>query len=348
MAHRSSPGRAAAALALGGLLHTACGGGGSPSGPSTPAPPSVPTWSVTATVFHDENENGVLDPSEVVRVPNVEVVIGTGSGRSAPGTGQASVAGIQEGSFPVSVKTESLPAYFVPFLPGVPVAVPGTNEVRVALTLPIGRNNPGIYLGFGDSITYGEGSTDGNGYIVRLQNLLAPHFGWAELRKLGRPGQNSAEGLTRIRVWLRTFRPAYVLILHGTNDWQNQTCQNGGPDACFTLSSLEGMIDVAEEEEVLPVLATLLPVNPSKAPAGRNTWIDDTNARIKALAQRRQVLLADLNAEMKAGGNLAGLFVDDVHPNDAGYQVVAQGWFKAISRSRSAAGSARSFGFRVP
>jgi lysophospholipase L1-like esterase len=108
------------------------------------------------------------------------------------------------------------------------------------------------------------------------------------------------------------------------------------------------MIDVAEEEEVLPVLATLLPVNPSKAPAGRNTWIDDTNARIKALAQRRQVLLADLNAEMKAGGNLAGLFVDDVHPNDAGYQVVAQGWFKAISRSRSAAGSARSFGFRVP
>jgi hypothetical protein len=35
-----------------------------------------------------------------------------------------------------------------------------------------------------------------------------------------------------------------------------------------------------------------------------------------------------------------------VHPNDAGYQVLAQGWFKAITRARSAAASSSPrFGF---
>src|SRR5512141_2659883 len=100
MTHAFSPCRAPAAVAalLGGtLLLTACsGGGGSPSTPSSPPPP---TYSVTATVFYDENGNGVLDPPEIVRVPNVTVVIGTGTGTSAANTGQAVVTGIQEGSF---------------------------------------------------------------------------------------------------------------------------------------------------------------------------------------------------------------------------------------------------------
>ena len=73
------------------------------------------------------------------------------------------------------------------------------------------------------------------------------------------------------------------------------------------------------------------------------------NVRIKALAQEQKVTLADLNAEFKAAGNLPALFADDVHPNDAGYQVIAQGWFKAITRARSAAASSSprfGFGFR--
>lgn len=351
MTRAFSPCRAAAAVAalLGGpLLLTACsGGGGSPSTPSSPPPP---TYSVTATVFYDENGNGVLDPSEIVRVPNVTVVIGTGTGTSAANTGQAVVTGIQEGSFAPQVRTESLPAYYVPPASvGAPIAVPGATEVRIPLTLPIGGNKPNIYFGYGDSITAGDGSSDGQGYALKLQNLLAPHFGWGEVRRFGRSGTSSAQGLERIRTWLRTYSPAYVLILYGTNDWQDQTCQNKGPSACFTIDSLDGMIEVARDFDVLPVLATILPVNPARAPDGRQKWIDDMNVAIKGLAQRRAVDLADLNADMKAGPtSLASLYADDVHPNDAGYQVVAQGWFKAISRSRSTAGSARRFGFGRP
>ena len=73
------------------------------------------------------------------------------------------------------------------------------------------------------------------------------------------------------------------------------------------------------------------------------------NTLIKGLANEQQVLLADINAEFKASGNMSSLYSDDVHPNDAGYQVLAQAWFKAISRSRSltAASQPRSFGFRL-
>ena len=89
----------------------------------------------------------------------------------------------------------------------------------------------------------------------------------------------------------------------------------------------------------LPVLATIIPGNPSMVPAGRNAWFDEMNVQIKALAREQGVTVADLNADFKASGNLPGLFADDVHPNDAGYQVIAQGWWKAITRARSATAS---------
>ncbi len=87
------------------------------------------------------------------------------------------------------------------------------------------------------------------------------------------------------------------------------------------------------------MLATITPVNPLYSTAARDAFYDQTNVGIKALAREENIVLADLNADFKAAGNLSALFADDVHPNDAGYQVMAQGWFKAITRARSAAAS---------
>jgi lysophospholipase L1-like esterase len=336
--------RRLAALAC-GLAATACGGGGST--PSAPSDPPVPTYSVTATVFYDQNGNGLLDGSEAVRVPGVEVVIGTGTGTSAAGTGLAVVTGIREGALTVAVRTESVPAYFQP-LPPVAIQVPGVTEVKVPLTLPIGSNNANLYMGLGDSITKGDGSSDGRGYELKLQNLLGPHFGRAEVHTVGREGDTSAETAEVTRKTLGWYDPAYTLIMLGTNDWQEQTCQNQGPSACFTIDSLRSIVDDVKDWESLPVLATIIPGNPSKVPAGRNAWNDEMNVQIKALAREEGITLADLNADFKASGNLPGLFFDDVHPNDAGYQVMAQGWFKAITRSRSAAASSsHRFGFAL-
>jgi len=245
----------------------------------------------------------------------------------------------------VAVRTESLPAYFQPPPPGS-IQVPGATEVRIPLTLPIGGNYPNLYLGLGDSITNGDGSSDRRGYVLKLQNLLGPHFGRAEVRAFGRQGDSSAETAEVTRKTLRWFDPAYTLILLGTNDWHDRTCQNQGPAACFTIDSLRSIVEDVKDWDSLPILATIIPGNPAKVPPGRNAWYDEMNVRIKALAQEQKITLADLNADFKAAGSLPALFADDVHPNDAGYQVMAQGWWKAITRARSAAASSSSrFGF---
>ncbi len=343
---RVSPSLALGCLS-GTLLLTACAGAKGTPTPSGPSEPAVPTYSVTATVFYDENGNGILDPGEAVRIPGVQVLIGSGSGTSAPNSGQAQVTGIQEGSFPVAVRTETVPPYFQPS-PPFGVQVPGPSSVNIPLTLPLGRGiQPNVYLGYGDSITSGDGSSDNLGYKLKLQNLLGPYLGRAEVDTWGREGTMSREGATRTHVTLTWFHPAYTLILYGTNDWNDQVCQNKGPAECFTIDALQSIVEDVKDFGSLPVLATLTPVNPALAPNGRNLWIDDMNNRIKALAASEQATVADLNAAFKGTGNLPALFADDIHPNDAGYQVMAQGWFKGITRARTPTSSARRFGFRI-
>jgi lysophospholipase L1-like esterase len=330
-------------LTLAGLL-ASCGGGGSPTGPSQPTPPPVETYAVNATVFYDENGNGQLDAAEGVRIPGVQVVIGTGVGTSAAGTGIAPVTGIQQGSLTATVRTDSLPAYYQAGAP-VPVQVPGTSEVRIPLTLPIGNNQTNLYLGFGDSITSGDGSSDGRGYALKLQNLLGPYLGRAEVLTWGREGSYSSQGASRTKATLRTYDPAYLLILYGVNDWNDLYCQNHPPEDCFTIDALREAIDETKAWGSLPVIGTITPVNPTLQPAERNAWIDGMNVLIKNLAREEAVPVADLNALFKAAPSLPALYYDHIHPNDQGYDLIAQGWFTAITQARSAAAASRRFGF---
>jgi lysophospholipase L1-like esterase len=329
------------------LSLAACGGGSTGGGPTGPTPSSDPTYSLTVTVYYDENDNGRLDSGEAVRVPGVDVEVGAGRGTTAPGTGQATVTGIPAGAWSVAVRPGSLPAYFHA-TPAIPVQVPGGAPVSYPVTLSIGNNNANVYLGLGDSITKGDGSSDGKGYIPRLQSLLEPYFRRAEVHGWGREGDSSIETAdpTVMTRSLRTYDPAYTLVLLGTNDWQDQTCQNEGPAACFTIDALRSIVEQVKDWHSLPVLGNIPPVNPALAPAGRNTWIDDMNTRIRSLAQEEGVPLADINGAFKAAGSLPPLFYDDIHPNDAGYDVIAQAWFDAITRSRdTASAQGRSFGF---
>jgi len=327
------------------LLACGSGGGGGSSSPSGPSGPSAPGHTLLVTVYYDENGNGQLDSVEGVRIPGVAVVVGLGTGTTGPGTGQATVTGIIEGSHNVTLRPESLPAYFQAAQP-IPVQVPGSGEVFYPVILPIGGNNANVYLGYGDSITDGEGSSDGTGYTLMLENRLGPHLGRAQVQEWGRPGDSSIENAEVATKTLRWFDPAYTLILLGTNDWHDSRCQDQGPLDCFTIEALRSIILDVKNHQSLPILGTLPPVNPALAPSGRNDWVDEMNGAIRNLAREQGVPVAEINAMFKAQGSLPPLFVDDVHPSDLGYDVLAQAWFEAITRSRSAASSGRrSFGF---
>ena len=309
-----------------------CGGSSSPTTPVSPPPP--PGTAVTAVVFYDENANGVLDREEVVRVPDVEVSVGGRTARSEKLTGRAVVSGVPAGSHPVIVRNDTLPPFYAP---GAPVTVQAPmgegSTASLPLLLPIGGNHVDVYVAFGDSITRGDGSSDGRGYLPRLQPKLQAHFGDATIYNQGRDGTNSFEGAERIQRNLGSH-PGYVLILYGTNDWNIPECQDAPP--CHTVENLRLVVRAVKAVRSLPFLATLLPANPALNP-GRNQWIAKVNDGIKAMAREEGAFLVDLNlAFQQQGGDLSRFFSAELHPNDAGYEVIATGFFEAIAHGRAA------------
>ena len=314
------------AVCLGVVFLSACGGGG--SGPTDPPTPTA-THTVGAALFYDENGNGSVDGTENVRIPGATVEIGGRQGQSAPVTGEVMIDGVRAGSLPLTVRAASLPPFFVGPAP-VNVTVPQSSTAFVPVTLPIGSNRPNVYLAFGDSITDGEGSGDGMGYVSRLQRKLQGHFGRATLIKDGLTATRSNRGSDRLPDSL-TVRPAYTLIHYGVNDWNVGECKTSPP--CFTIDSLRTMVRDVKFRQGIPVLATIIPANPAilETQPDRNQWVAAMDARIRELARAEGAVLADLEAAFLRETTLSRLFSDHIHPNDAGYEVMAQAFFEAIT-----------------
>ncbi len=341
--------RAALACACAAVL-AACGGS-SPTGPGTlPSPDEG--FEVAVVAYYDENANGFLDAGEVVRLGNVDVEIGGRRARTAPGTGRAVITGLPAGTY--AVNAASLPPFYAARA-GATVSVPQAAGANVLLpaTLAIGSNRPNTYMAFGDSISTGDGSSDGTGYRAPLQALLDQALNAGTVLDRGAEGTTSAEGAGRITRGLRALTPAYTLILYGTNDWNFTSCQAGPP--CFTLDSLRVIVEAAKAAQSQPFVATIIPGNPSdpRVPPERNAWVAGTDDLIRGMAAQEGAVLVDLQKAFLAQGDLTQLFSDHIHPNDRGYSIIANEWFKAITgatASSSGAGIARApaFGFRTP
>jgi lysophospholipase L1-like esterase len=319
-------------------LAASCGGGSTPAGPSTPSL----TYPVPVVVFYDENANGILDPGEGARVPGVEASIAGKTARSDKVSGLAVVAGVPVGTGTLTVRPDTFPPFYRPPAAALSVQVPPSSNTNVPLTLPIGSNTPNLYMAFGDSITVGDGSSDGAGYRDQLQNLLQGSFGRGVLNDQGITGTRSNFGAERIADILRRVRPAYTLILYGTNDWNTPACKQSAP--CFTIDSLRSIVQEVKAASSLPVLATIPPANPSSPTfvAERNVWVSQEDVLIRALAREQGAALADIEGAFQsaAGSDLSQLFSDHIHPNDRGYAIVAAAFFAAISQPGAAAATA--------
>lgn len=334
------------------ILPLAACGGNNPTGPGgSPTPP--PTGSpVSGVVFYDQNANGALDAGEAVRFPGVTVSIGGRTGQSAS-QGRFTVSSVPDGAQSASANPDTLPAYFTAGEP-VAVSVPASGEVQVPATLAIGRNRPNVYLAFGDSITAGNGAETSGGYPDYLHADLRTYWGAAEMINEGDPGTKSDQGEGRLAALLARHRPAYVLILYGTNDWNDPQCRNHFP--CYTIDALRSMVLQARDAEAWPVLGTIPPVNPAyedKDEYERNAWVTRMNDELRAMAQQEHVAVAEIHDDFMAQPNLSGLFSDFLHPNDAGYQVMARSWREAITRPLGATSSSRRgrfplFGLSAP
>ena len=311
---------------------------------------------MVAVVYYDENSDGRVDPGETVRMPDVVLQVGSRTGRTES-AGRAVITGVPAGSPSVAVGTASLPPFYTAPVP-VPATVPqpAGSDVMVALKLPIGFNRPNTYMGFGDSITAGEGSSDDAGYRDRLEAKLRQRLGEATVINQGLAGTRSNGGAQRIHQALPAERPAYTLILYGTNDWNQSECKNAFP--CFTIDSLRNIVRAVRGAQSLPLLATIPPCNvgmDDRCPASRQKWIHDMDELIRPMAREEGAVVVDLEAAFLAHPPLSALFVDHIHPNDAGYEIIASEFFAAITEPAATAAAvpaapetAGAFGFVRP
>jgi len=329
------------------VILPACGGSSPPTGPGS-GPTPTPGHLVNGVVFYDVNANGVADPGETVRLPGVTVAIGGRTSVTADG-GRFTVTDVPAGEQQAEVQATSLPAYFragAAMTVGVPQA---GDEAEVPATLEIGRNGPNTYLGFGDSITAGVGGGVGGGYLGYLGADIRSYWGEATVENAGIPGTKSYQGESRLWQTLQRARPAFTLILYGTNDWNDAECRSAFP--CYTVNSLRSMIRQARDYGSNPVLGTIPPANPAyedRDAAARNIWVNNMNELVRAMAEQERVRIADIHADFMAQPSVESLFVDHVHPNDAGYQLMARTWFQAITGPATATASGANFGFTPP
>jgi lysophospholipase L1-like esterase len=289
--------------------------------------PAAGPHPVSVTVFYDENGNGIPDTGENVRLPNVLVEADGVSGRTEAGR---VLLTLPEGIHEISVRPETLPPFYTPG-PPVRVEVPRDREVSIPVALQIGSNRPNTYLGFGDSITEGEGSTDRQGYRAKLEALLKRYLGSARVEADGVSGASSDRGIRRIRETLAKTRPAFTLVLMGTNDWDDSRPPE--ETAQETVSNLRTILRRIRTEGSIPLVATLPPPNVGydwRVPRERDQWVVLVNRLIAPMATEEGAALADLYGAFQREPQTRRLFADHLHPNDHGYEVIVQTLFKAI------------------
>jgi lysophospholipase L1-like esterase len=151
----------------------------------------------------------------------------------------------------------------------------------------------------------------------------------------GISGQTTPQMLIRFRADVIALKPKVVVILAGTNDIAGNT----GPT---TLDAIEdnftSMVDLAKANGIHVVLASLTPVcdyikpqterRPPEKIIALNSWIKEYAAKhhcvyldyYSAMLDSKQMLKQDLT-------------FDGLHPNDAGYAVMAPLAEKAIAQA---------------
>jgi len=181
------------------------------------------------------------------------------------------------------------------------------------------------------------------GYAYKLRTLLAARYTAQTISMTdeGVPGENVTMGAARMPGVLTRDQPEAVLLLEGVNDL------NGGHDAAIPTvrARLTDMVRQARGRGLPVFLGTLLPQRPGGQKAYAPESIPPANTAIREIAQTEGATLVDLFAAFD--GQTATLIGSDgLHPNESGYQKMAQVFFDAI-RARLELQSLNS-GFALP
>lgn len=210
----------------------------------------------------------------------------------------------------------------------------------------------------GDSITYGiEGYSRGGYRVPLLKKAWAAnrkitfvgdqktgpktldgkpfpqanqgHSGWT-IADINKPNGQKMTGIHQIvDEALKKHTPHIVLLQIGTNDLNNNT------DIANAPKRLSALIDkiILNAPEALIVVAQIVPITVDE----KDRLVQIYNAAIPAIVDQKakagaHVVLVDMHKAIKQNSKWkTDLFGDALHPKDAGFDVMANVWWAAIS-----------------
>lgn len=170
---------------------------------------------------------------------------------------------------------------------------------------PLSRN--ATIVAFGDSLTFGIGSTNGGTYPRSLAELTG-----LSVINAGISGERTSQGLKRFRSVLDKHSPELVILLEGGNDiLRNQP-------AVQTKKNLASMIEIALSEQVAIILLGV----PEKK------LFSDSAPFYTELAEEYDLVFSDdLVSDLIKTSKYKS---DPIHLNSSGYQKLAEGVYQLM------------------
>jgi len=227
-------------------------------------------------------------------------------------------------------------------------AVTASCSFNVTLTVPP-KISQTSFVAFGDSMTAGEVVSESTiavtlggvtswirplqidaakSYPTLLFNELKARYtgqaGALNVANAGKQGELAQDGVNRLPTIIDGGAYKVLLLMEGVNDF---------PDYQSGLGAMRNMIEYAKRRSMITYLATVPPENPNTNACGKRggnwAFVDPYNSGLRSLAASEGVTLVDVNAAF--GGDTTTLVdCDGLHPTPAGYQVIADTFFKSL------------------
>jgi lysophospholipase L1-like esterase len=173
---------------------------------------------------------------------------------------------------------------------------------------PLGAD--AVLLAFGDSLTFGTGANENESYPSQLEKLAG-----RRVVREGVPGEVSATGLARLPAALDEHRPRLLLLCHGGNDFLRRL-----PKA-EAAANVRAMIQLARSRGVDVVLIGTPEFGFLLSPPDFYAEIAK-EFRVPYEGGVLSTILRDSNLKS-----------DQIHPNAAGYRLMAQRVYELLKKS---------------
>jgi lysophospholipase L1-like esterase len=168
---------------------------------------------------------------------------------------------------------------------------------------PAGEN----IICFGDSLTFGTGATKGMDYPAQLSGMIS-----RPVINAGVPGDTTSRAKRRLARDVLNRSPRIVMITLGGNDLKNRVSKE------TTFQNLKYIIEAIQAEGALVIIGGIqVPIWGRGFGKGYETVCEETGA----------VLIPNIYEGIL--GNRDHMS-DPIHPNDAGYTIMAKRFYEAI------------------